>query len=753
MLRPVKKTILGVAFCLAASLAIPAKAQNSSNTFARFHITYGTTFFGDMDVELFDQEKPITVSNFLNYVRSGAYTNTIFHRASPITGPVVLQGGGYILLNPYSFEQWTCAALVPTNAPITNEFLAGPLRSNVYGTIAMAKVAGDPNSANSQWFFNLADNSANLDTNNGGFTVFGRVIRGTNVLNYFKTARANDGLYGEIPVAYRHSFFPPRPADLFLVQILELSKGDTRRPSVAITSPIANLRFSDQRLVVTGTASDDVSVREVWCYPDSCTRLVASGTNNWTLTLTNTPPGTNLILTESVDWAGNRSPVAKRSFFRVVPFPVGLQIVGNGTVTGATNGQLLEIGRSYVLTAVPAPRHIFAGWEARLLGDTNTSPILLSNPRVNVFMQSNLWLTASFVTNPFPPLKGTYSGLFFNTNVSSQPSGAITFNVTDQGKVSGKLHVLGRSLPFSGSLSYYGEANIRIPAASVAPVFGVPNDWYVRFILDVTNKSDRVFGPSDGTGYPYVWNPDPIYGFTSALSVNRVRPGTTATPSPYAGKYTLAISGSTNVTVQPGGDSFGAVTVNASGAAKFIGTLADGTPFTQSAPVSTNGLWPFYTSLYGGRGWMFGWVEFDFSRTDDDLHSQMHWRKGGPQPGKPYGNGFEFFPMLAGSRYTTATSTNRVLTFSNAVVALSGPNLAAPSTNHVFLNTNNTVLNLDTNKLTFAIVKPSGLFSGTVRPVGETRIIPFKGALLKKQDYGTGFYLSTNLSGRVYFGE
>jgi peptidyl-prolyl cis-trans isomerase A (cyclophilin A) len=62
---------------------------------------------------------------------------------------------------------------VAVNAPVVNEFSAN--RSNVRGTVAMAKVEGNPDSATSQWFVNLADNAANLDGQNGGFTVFGRV--------------------------------------------------------------------------------------------------------------------------------------------------------------------------------------------------------------------------------------------------------------------------------------------------------------------------------------------------------------------------------------------------------------------------------------------------------------------------------------------------------------------------------------------------------------------------------------------------
>ncbi len=84
----------------------------------------------------------------------------------------MVQGGGFTV-NDFSAEP------VPTDDPVQNEFSAQ--RSNLRGTIAMAKLGGDPNSATSQWFFNLSDNSANLDNQNGGFTVFGEVLSETDL--------------------------------------------------------------------------------------------------------------------------------------------------------------------------------------------------------------------------------------------------------------------------------------------------------------------------------------------------------------------------------------------------------------------------------------------------------------------------------------------------------------------------------------------------------------------------------------------
>ncbi|MET0357024.1 MAG: peptidylprolyl isomerase [Cellvibrio sp.] len=136
-------------------------AHSASATIVQFQTT-----MGDFQVNLYDKTTPETVKNFLAYVNAGAYNNTVITRAVP---EFVVQGGGY--------KYDTNFPLVPlkANAAIINE----PVYSNRRGTIAMAKLSGNPNSATNEWFFNLKDNSAGLsklDTANGGYTVFGEVI-------------------------------------------------------------------------------------------------------------------------------------------------------------------------------------------------------------------------------------------------------------------------------------------------------------------------------------------------------------------------------------------------------------------------------------------------------------------------------------------------------------------------------------------------------------------------------------------------
>ena len=136
------------------------------------------TNFGNIEFELLEDDAPRSVENFLTYVESGDYNNVIFHR---LVDNFVLQAGGFSVANELLCDSETCGPTdvdadnfleVPANDPIENEFNV----SNTVGTVAFAKLGGDPDSATNQWFINLQDNSSNLDVQNGGFTVFARVV-------------------------------------------------------------------------------------------------------------------------------------------------------------------------------------------------------------------------------------------------------------------------------------------------------------------------------------------------------------------------------------------------------------------------------------------------------------------------------------------------------------------------------------------------------------------------------------------------
>jgi len=129
---------------------------------------------GDITVKLFDDKAPVTVANFLAYVDSGFYNGTIFHRVIP---NFMIQGGGF----DKDMNQ------KETNDPIVNE--SNNRLHNTRGTIAMART-NDPDSATAQFFINQRSN-LRLDWAPGreGYTVFGEVVDGMDVVDYIATAK------------------------------------------------------------------------------------------------------------------------------------------------------------------------------------------------------------------------------------------------------------------------------------------------------------------------------------------------------------------------------------------------------------------------------------------------------------------------------------------------------------------------------------------------------------------------------------
>lgn len=120
-------------------------------------ITFNT---GTIDFAFFPEAAPQTVANFTGYITRNDYLNTIIHRSVP---GFVLQGGGY--------KSEPATPSITRQPPVPNE----PEITNARGTVAMAKLGGDPDSATSEFFISLADNASNLNNQNEGFTVFARV--------------------------------------------------------------------------------------------------------------------------------------------------------------------------------------------------------------------------------------------------------------------------------------------------------------------------------------------------------------------------------------------------------------------------------------------------------------------------------------------------------------------------------------------------------------------------------------------------
>ena len=159
------------------------------------------TGMGTIVLELYPDKAPLTVENFLQYVKSGHYNGTIFHRVMP---GFMIQGGGF---TPDFKEK-------PARKPIRNEAANG-LRNTV-GTVAMART-GEPHSATAQFFINVADN-ASLDfrypTVEGyGYAVFGKVVKGMDVVNRIVKVQTGPG-----PAPHRN--VPVKPVVIESVRLI-----------------------------------------------------------------------------------------------------------------------------------------------------------------------------------------------------------------------------------------------------------------------------------------------------------------------------------------------------------------------------------------------------------------------------------------------------------------------------------------------------------------------------------------------------
>lgn len=146
------------------------------------------TILGNIDIELRPDVAPVTVANFLKYVNDGDYNNSYIHRS---VNNFVIQGGGFNLIDGVS-------GTVPLDSPIVNESSLSV--SNVRGTIAMART-NDVNSATSQWYINIVDNTG-LDGDGNGYAVFGSVVNGMDVVDLINSLREWDiqGGFQDVPL-------------------------------------------------------------------------------------------------------------------------------------------------------------------------------------------------------------------------------------------------------------------------------------------------------------------------------------------------------------------------------------------------------------------------------------------------------------------------------------------------------------------------------------------------------------------------
>jgi cyclophilin family peptidyl-prolyl cis-trans isomerase len=369
--------------------------------------TYPDGDSSNLFVQLFDHDKPATVENFIHYITSGAYSNTFFDRD---VANFVLQGGDYVTVDRTTNGLNGGPVSTGTNifpSQVDSEFNVGPLIHNTFGTLAMALVSGNPDSATSAFFFNLADNSTNLDAQNGGFTVFGRILSGSNILQYFNTLSApSNGIFDlsssipTLPVNYDGTN-EPTDANLFYCDFTFQTPPpvDTTPPTVAIAFPTPNAVFTNGGdLTVRGTAHDNVGLAEVFCVLTTLTGVndgasqtnAALGTIGWSLDLGTNAPGVYQLTAYAQDGAGNLSLPATEYFTNLAILTIITNV--NGQLT--TNEQYLMAGQPYSVTAAQLPGELFINWQ--------NQGVVSLDPEQEFTVETNLTLIVTFVSTNLP---------------------------------------------------------------------------------------------------------------------------------------------------------------------------------------------------------------------------------------------------------------------------------------------------------------------------------------------------------------
>ena len=451
------------------------------------------------------------------------------------------------------------------------------------------------------------------------------------------------------------------------------------------------------------------------------TNIVFGGSgSNRTVTVTPNPgvAGLTDITVAVSDGASTASTTFRVTATAPVDDPAQLSVSksGSGTVYPDLSSANLTVGQTYSVTAIPAAGYLFAGWSGGLQSSSAT---------ISFTMADGLALQANFVPNPFTTASSTYNGLFNEADeVRLHSAGSFNVYLDGNGNFSAWVQIGYARHQFAGQLGLNLRATNVVTRWNGTPLT-------VELQVGQGAAAGQITGRvTDGT-----WSA-PLAGGRSSAS------------SPFAGEYTVVIPGTANDPSLPAGDGYATLHVAADGLGTMNGTLADGTPFSQTAYVTTDGDWPLYVSMYVGKGAVMSWLSFTNLSTSD-VSGNLVWIKEAGASATSYPAGFTVGTKAVGSSYAQSSEMGKALNLSGAVVTFSGGELPAALNNVVSVNAGSQVVNLSSTEMSFRISKPTGTFSGEVREPSSGAMRNFGGVLLQKQNAAYGTMTGGSLGSRV----
>jgi len=502
---------------------------------------------------------------------------------------------------------------------------------------------------------------------------------------------------------------------------------------LAITSPSNGTQVTADTTAIAGTTGSTVPAASVMFRVENSAGIgsfqAAAGTTAWSATVSGLVPGANTIRVRSYSSAGNQiaEETVEITYYSASPLTVATN--GSGTITSGFAGTTTRgIGLTYNITAKPAAGYLFNGWT----GDLTSASAALS-----FTMQANMSLQANFIQNPFLAAKGVYNGL----TVSGSDSSATPFSLslTTSGAFTGKFSFGGATYSLKGILDAQGNATVNVARRGATPLVATLS-------LDLSSDSLSV-SITDGTT-------------TSTVSTQQ---GVSA-PTPLAGSYTVVIPPNQNgSTDAPQGNGVATITVGSKGAVRVVGSLADGTAFSQSAVITKGGNLPLFAALYSRKGSISGNLTFR-SLSTSDVDGTVTWIKPASPTDKAYAAGFTVTASAVGSLYTKPT-TQTVAKFNtlaltaspgsvNTVLELGEGGLAAAIDQQMTITNGKTVAIADPNvqKITLTLNSANGTFSGRFTNPVTNVATAFRGVLLQKQNAGFGWFMGAGQSGYATFG-
>ncbi len=345
--------------------------------------------------------------------------------------------------------------------------------------------------------------------------------------------------------------------------------------TLTIVSPAENAAMPEGAVAVSGATGGARAAAFVQTFIGNANGSTAwqtvSGTQSWSVSLSNLAPGENTLHARSLDAGGAVLAETLRSFQYVVLRPLTVRVVGQGSVGDFAGTTSRRVGKTYTITATPDAGWLFAGWSGSWGG---------VEPAATFAMNPGLDATATFVPNPFPARSGAYSGLIGDAATPHDARGLLRLQLGGSGEFSGRLFFAGESYAVLGRFLIDGTATVKIPPLKL------------KLALDAA-------GGIAGT----VKHGEASFAFSAAV----VRQKGDALAA-FAGTYPFSLTADPASTdpLAPAGTGVGEVVVNAGGRAIFSGALPGGLPFAGTGWLGADGRLVFYAPLYLGKGSLSG---------------------------------------------------------------------------------------------------------------------------------------------------